>query len=48
VLICHYCHTVIDGTLQWEVPAADYLRALVQAQLIWIGQDLKRVQGVVA
>ena len=45
VFACHSCHQVIDGSGRWSVPAADYLRALAETQLIWIRMGLLTIKG---
>lgn len=46
IFCCSSCHAIVDGPRRWEVEAADYLRALAETQLYWIGAGLMTIKGM--
>lgn len=45
IFCCHTCHLQLDGAHRWDIPAADYLRALAETQAIWIRAGLMTIKG---
>lgn len=43
---CSSCHDAADGRTPYNISAWDWLRALIETQMIWIAEGLLTVEGM--